>query len=64
MVFDYLEEYTAARYFPAGEVPIAMELIDLVMWLGWIPFVIMLSKALIPPPAPPTASTKPADQAS
>ena len=63
-VFDYLEEYTAARYFPTGEVPIAMELIDLVMWVGWIPFVIMLTKALTPPPAPSAAVVEPADQAS
>jgi YjbE family integral membrane protein len=47
-VFDYLEEYTAQRYFPSGDIPIEMELIDLVMWVGWIPFVIMLSSALRP----------------
>ncbi len=41
-IFDYLEEYTMLRYFPDGNAPIAMDLIDLVMWLGWIPFVIML----------------------
>jgi YjbE family integral membrane protein len=45
-VFDYLEEYTASRYFPNGDVPIAMELIDLVMWLGWVPLVIMIDRAL------------------
>ena len=45
-VFDYIEEYTSHKYFPAGDAPIALDLIDLVMWLGWIPFVIMLSKAL------------------
>lgn len=45
-VFDYLEEYTAAKYFPGGDAPIAMDLIDLVMWLGWIPFVIMLDRTL------------------
>jgi YjbE family integral membrane protein len=61
-VFDYLEEYTAARYFPTGDAPIAMDLIDLVMWVGWIPFVIMLTKALTPT-APP-AAPKAADQAS
>ena len=41
-VFDYLEEYTMLRYFPNGDAPIAMDLIDLVMWLGWMPFVVML----------------------
>jgi YjbE family integral membrane protein len=41
-VFDYLEEYTMLRYFPNGDAPITMELIDLVMWLGWVPFVVML----------------------
>jgi YjbE family integral membrane protein len=41
-VFDYLEEYTMLRYFPNGDAPITMDLIDLVMWLGWIPFVVML----------------------
>jgi len=52
-VFNYLEEYTAQKYFPAGNAPIAMDIIDLVMWLGWIPFVIMLSAALTPSkPAP------------
>jgi YjbE family integral membrane protein len=45
-IFDYIEEYTAAKYFPNGGAPVAMDLIDLVMWLGWIPFVIMLSEAL------------------
>ena len=40
--FDYLEEYTMLRYFPNGDAPITMDLIDLVMWLGWIPFVLML----------------------
>lgn len=45
-VFDYLEEYTLNLYFPDGNAPIAMELIDLVMWVGWIPFVIMLQKEL------------------
>ncbi|MBC7625247.1 MAG: hypothetical protein H7232_17910, partial [Aeromicrobium sp.] len=54
-VFDYLEEYTAAKYFPKGDAPIAMDLIDLVMWVGWIPFVIMLTKALTPPAAPAKA---------
>jgi hypothetical protein len=39
-----------------------MDLIDLVMWVGWIPFVIMLTKALTPT-APP-AAPKAADQAS
>jgi YjbE family integral membrane protein len=46
LVFDYIEEYTAAKYFPQGDAPLALDLIDLVMWLGWIPFVIMLSTAL------------------
>ena len=41
-VFDYLEEYTMLRYFPNGDAPITMDLIDLVMWIGWIPFVVML----------------------
>lgn len=45
-VFDYIEEYTAEKYFPSGEVPIAMDLIDLVMWLGWIPFVVMIAKVM------------------
>ena len=44
--FDYLEEYTMQRYFPTGDAPLAMELIDLVMWLGWIPFVLMISLEL------------------
>jgi hypothetical protein len=48
-VFDYLEEYTAARYFPNGDSPIAMDLIDLVMWLGWIPFVIMMHREVTGP---------------
>jgi YjbE family integral membrane protein len=45
-VFNYIEEYTTAKYYPNGNAPIAMELIDLVMWVGWIPFVVMLSSAL------------------
>lgn len=48
-VFDYLEEYTMLRYYPSGNAPIAMDLIDLVMWVGWIPFVIMLDSALTKP---------------
>ena len=48
-VFDYLEEYTMLRYFPNGDAPITMDLIDLVMWLGWVPFVIMLHKELAGP---------------
>jgi YjbE family integral membrane protein len=48
-VFDYLEEYTALRYFPAGDAPIVMDLIDLVMWLGWIPFVIMMHREVTGP---------------
>jgi YjbE family integral membrane protein len=45
-VFDHLEEYTMHRYFPEGGAPVSMDLIDLVMWVGWIPFVIMLAKEL------------------
>ncbi len=48
-VFDYLEEYTMLRYFPGGDAPIAMDLIDLVMWLGWIPFVAMIHIELTGP---------------
>jgi YjbE family integral membrane protein len=48
-VFDYLEEYTAARYFPNGDSPVALDLIDLVMWLGWIPFVIMMHREVTGP---------------
>ena len=44
--FDYLEEYTMRRYFPAGDAPMAMELIDVVMWLGWIPIVILIDVEL------------------
>ena len=57
-VFDYIEEYTGMKYFPAGDAPIALDLIDLVMWLGWIPFVIMLNGALA---APKTAAVKDRD---
>ena len=45
-VFDYLEEYTMLRYYPNGDAPIMLDLIDLVMWLGWIPFVVMLHTEL------------------
>ena len=48
-VFDYIEEYTMLRYFPNGDAPMAMDLIDLVMWLGWIPFVVMLHVELAGP---------------
>ena len=48
-VFDHIEEYTMLRYFPNGDAPITMDLIDLVMWLGWVPFVIMLHKELAGP---------------
>ena len=48
-VFDYIEEYTLSRYYPTGDAPIGIELIDLAMWLGWIPFVIMLNGALAIP---------------
>jgi YjbE family integral membrane protein len=48
-IFNYIEGYTTAKYFPNGGAPIAMNLIDLVMWVGWIPFVVMLSKALAKP---------------
>jgi YjbE family integral membrane protein len=48
-VFDYLEEYTLHRYFPDGNAPLSMELIDLVMWVGWIPFVVMFNKELTVP---------------
>lgn len=48
-VFDYLEEYTMLRYFPNGDAPITMDLIDLVMWLGWIPFVVLLHIELTGP---------------
>lgn len=50
-VFDYIEEYTMTRYFPKGGAPITMDLIDLVMWLGWLPFVVMLQKEVGAPPA-------------
>ncbi|MEQ1515240.1 MAG: TerC family protein [Usitatibacteraceae bacterium] len=58
-VFDYLEEYTMRRYFPGGDAPIAMDLIDLVMWLGWIPFVILLQTELVGPKkvSPPAIQT-------
>lgn len=49
-VFDYLEEYVGGRYFPSGEEPLAVELIDLVMWIGWIPFVIAIQRELTPRP--------------
>ena len=52
-VFDYLEEYTMLRYFPNGDAPITMDLIDLVMWLGWIPFVVMLHIELTGPKKKP-----------
>ena len=51
-VFDHIEEYTMLRYFPNGDAPLSMELIDLVMWIGWIPFVVMLHKEVtVPAPA-------------
>lgn len=55
-VFDYIEEYTMALYYPTGDAPISMDLIDIVMWVGWIPFVLALSSALAKPKAvAPTA---------
>lgn len=45
-VFDYLEEYIGGRYFPSGEEPLPVELIDLVMWVGWIPFAIAIQREL------------------
>lgn len=56
-VFNYIEEFTAAKYFPDGNVPIAMDLIDLVMWIGWIPFVVMLSRSLAKPVNAATPAT-------
>jgi YjbE family integral membrane protein len=44
--FDYLESYTMSRYFPDGNAPWTMDLIDFAMWLGWIPFVVLIDKAL------------------
>ena len=61
--FNYIEQYTGHRYFPTGNAPMAMNLIDLMMWVGWIPFVIMLAKTLKPPRAAP-AEQAAADQAS
>jgi YjbE family integral membrane protein len=49
--FDYLEEYVGGRYFPSGDEPLSVELIDLVMWVGWIPFVIAIQHELSPKPA-------------
>lgn len=47
VVFNYLEDYVDARFYPLDDpVSLPHELIDLVMWLGWIPFVLMISKAL------------------
>lgn len=48
-VFDYIEEYTMLRYFSNGDAPMTRDLIDLVMWLGWIPFVVMLHVELTGP---------------
>ncbi len=48
-VFYYLDGYTMARYFPNGGAPMTMHLIDLVMWLGWVPFAIMLHVELTGP---------------
>jgi YjbE family integral membrane protein len=48
-VFDHIEEMTMLKYFPNGNAPLSMELIDLVMWIGWIPFVIMLHKEVSAP---------------
>ena len=48
-VFDYLEEYTMLRYFPNGDAPMTMDLIDLAMWVGWIPFVVMFHIELTGP---------------
>ena len=45
-VFDWIEEYIDTRYYPEGVVSLPHELIDLVMWLGWIPFVLMLHRPL------------------
>lgn len=56
-VFDYIEEYTMHRYFPEGGAPISIELIDLVMWVGWIPFVIMLGRELSTPRKPAPAKS-------
>ncbi|HMV52926.1 MAG TPA: TerC family protein [Rhodocyclaceae bacterium] len=46
-VFNWIEEYVDARYYPEGVISIPHELIDLVMWLGWIPFVLMLYTPLV-----------------
>ena len=48
-VFDHLAECTTLRYFPNGDAPSTMNLIDLVKWLGWIPFVVMLHIELTGP---------------
>jgi YjbE family integral membrane protein len=61
-VFDHLEETTASRYFPAGDAPPALDLIDLAMWLGWIPFVIMLHTAVSPAAIPGKAATAEIDR--
>lgn len=54
-VFDLLEEYVGGRYFPSGEEPLSVELIDLAMWVGWIPFVIAIHRELSPRELAPRA---------
>lgn len=47
VVFNYLEDYVDTNFYPPDDdVSLPHELIDLVMWLGWIPFVMMISRAL------------------
>lgn len=45
-VFNWIEEYVDARYYPDQAISLPHELIDLVMWLGWIPFALMLMRPL------------------
>jgi YjbE family integral membrane protein len=54
-IFHHIEGYTKQKYYPDGNVPLEMYLIDLVMWVGWIPFVMMLAGILKTSPKAPDA---------
>jgi YjbE family integral membrane protein len=50
-VFNHIDTLVKKHYFSGADLPMYAHLIDLVMWLGWIPFVIMFAKVMRTSPA-------------
>ncbi len=55
-IFFYLDTYTTEKYYPTGGKPMSRYLVDAALWIGWIPFVMMLHRSLTTKKSAPSAT--------